>query len=50
MLEQNIKNCFWHQEDDYALTSSGYIWTYPDKLLTDKSIIVDTTERWRERN
>jgi len=50
MLEQNIKNCFWHQEDDYTLTSSGYIWTYPNKFLTDKSIIVDTTERWRERN
>lgn len=21
-------NCFWHQEDDLTLTSSGYIWTH----------------------
>ena len=22
-------NYFWHQEDDYTITSKGYIWTYP---------------------
>jgi hypothetical protein len=28
-------NCeyFWHQQDDYTLTSGGYIWTYPGKPL-----------------
>jgi len=31
---------FWHQEDDYTLTSNGYIWTYPGKNLTNKSICV----------
>lgn len=31
---------FWHQEDDYTLTSNGYIWTYPGKTVTNKSIIV----------
>lgn len=31
---------FWHQEDDYTLTSNGYIWTYPGKTITNKSIIV----------
>lgn len=31
---------FWHQEDDYTLTSNGYIWTYPGKDITDKSIVV----------
>lgn len=31
---------FWHQEDDYALTSNGYIWTYPGKPITNKSIVV----------
>ena len=31
---------FWHQEDDYTLTSNGYIWTYPGKTVTSKSIIV----------
>lgn len=33
-------NYFWHQEDDYTLTSKGYIWTYPGKTYTPKSIIV----------
>ena len=31
---------FWHQEDDFTLTSKNYIWTYPGKSLTQKSIIV----------
>jgi len=39
MLKNNI-NCFWHQEDDVTLTSNGYIWTYPGKELTEKSIVV----------
>ena len=33
---------FWHQKDDHTLTSNGYIWTYPGKTLTNKSIIVLT--------
>jgi hypothetical protein len=32
---------FWHQSDDFTLTSNGYIWTYPEKKITEKSIIVD---------
>lgn len=35
----NIKY-FWHQEDDFTLTSNGYIWTYPGKQLTENSICV----------
>lgn len=31
---------FWHQTDDYTLTSDGYIWTYPGKQLTKNSICV----------
>lgn len=31
---------FWHQNDDYTLTSNGYIWTYPGKTITNKSIVV----------
>lgn len=34
-------NYFWHQEDDYTLTSQGYIWAYPGKEITDKTVIVD---------
>ncbi len=33
-------NYFWHQEDDYTLTSKNYIWTYPGKFYINKSIIV----------
>ena len=31
---------FWHQEDDYTITSKGYIWTYPGKKLLTRSICV----------
>ena len=35
-----IPNFFWHQEDDFTITSNGYIWTYPNKHLTKHSICV----------
>jgi hypothetical protein len=31
---------FWHQEDDFTLTSNRLIWTYPGKVLTPNSICV----------
>jgi hypothetical protein len=37
-LSSTSLNYFWHQEDDYVITTHGYIWTYPEKSLTDKSI------------
>lgn len=33
-------NCFFHDTDDCVLTSSGWIWTYPGKELTIRSIAV----------
>lgn len=35
-------NCFWHQNDDYTLTSNGYIWTYPQKKVinTKREIVL----------
>jgi len=33
-------NFFWHQEDNFTLTSQGYIWTYPGHELTEDSIMV----------
>lgn len=33
-------NYFWHQEDDFTLTSKNYIWTYPGKSFTCRSILV----------
>ena len=31
---------FWHENDAFTLTSNRYIWTYPDKELTNQSICV----------
>lgn len=36
----NNFNYFWHQEDDFTLTSENYIWTYPGKPYTESSVIV----------
>lgn len=38
---------FWHEGDDFTLTSSNYIWTYPGKHLTRNSIAVQP-ERQRD--
>lgn len=39
MLNNKI-HCFWHQMDDYTLTSKGIIWSYPGKFINTKSIAV----------
>ena len=40
LIEQEIR-CFWHQEDDIALTYPKMLfWTYPGKKLTNRSICV----------
>lgn len=41
---------FWHQEDDYTLTSNKLIWTYPNKIVTNKSIIVDLEGNYKNDN
>jgi hypothetical protein len=33
-------NVFWHQNDNYTLTTQNYIWTYPERELTVDSIAV----------
>ena len=33
-------NFFWHQEDDYTLTSAGVIWTYPGMEFNHQCVIV----------
>jgi hypothetical protein len=45
MLEHNI-HCFWHEGDERTLTSNGFIWTYPDKDVTQKSVICLTDFQW----
>jgi hypothetical protein len=39
-LEKIKAHYFWHQEDDYTITSKGFIWTYPGKNLLTSSICV----------
>jgi len=37
----NNVHCFWHQEDDYTLTSQGIIWAYPGKNINqDQSDVI----------
>jgi hypothetical protein len=33
-------NGFWHQSDDFAITTWGYVWTFPGKPTNQKSILV----------
>lgn len=44
-LSKTKTNFFWHQEDDFALTSKKNIWTYPKKKVCEKSIIVCQTKK-----
>jgi len=39
-------NYFWHQTDDFTLTSHGYIWTFPGKNVGKKSVLVDHNKEW----
>lgn len=39
-------HCFWHEEDTVALTSLSYLWTFPAKPLTSRSICV-LPESWQ---
>ena len=38
--QQSGYQYFWHQEDDFTLTSSNHIWTYPGKPYTPNTVIV----------
>lgn len=44
-LDSNI-HTFWHQEDEYTITSYGYIWVYPGLSVSNKAkcIIVDNNK------
>jgi len=40
MINNTKINCFWHQHDDYTITSKGFMWGYPNVQLMDNSIAV----------
>lgn len=49
MMQNSNIHCFFHQTDDIALTSMGYLWTYPGKTpLTYASVAVmpETKPGW----
>ncbi|OGN04599.1 MAG: hypothetical protein A3B99_04305 [Candidatus Yanofskybacteria bacterium RIFCSPHIGHO2_02_FULL_44_12b] len=40
-MQQNKKiHFFWNQEDNFALTSKGFIWTYKSKEICPVSVLV----------
>ena len=40
LSEVKLLNIFWHEGDDYTLTSKNFIWTYPGKQVCNKSVLV----------
>jgi hypothetical protein len=50
LLQYRNIHCFWHEEDQYTITSKGYIWAYPGSPLTPNSICVmpevKAVEKW----
>jgi hypothetical protein len=40
LTSTTIYKYFWHQNDDFVLTSNNFIWTFPGKELTSISISV----------
>lgn len=43
-------NFFWHEKDKFTLTSLGYIWTYPNNLVNEWSVIVDNSSKTTNYN
>jgi len=39
-LMSNQIHCFFQQKDNYSITTQGWIWTYPENILTPLSICV----------
>lgn len=53
LYKMNLMNnihFFWHENDDFTLTSKNIIWTYPNKKTTSNSVIVDVNKNWRDNN
>lgn len=40
LLQIPRAHVFWHQTDDFTLTSEGYVWTYPGRTLIEGAICV----------
>jgi len=40
MLSAGNIHCFWHQHDDFTITSRGIIWAYPGMPITKNAVAV----------
>ena len=40
MIRDDKIHCFWHEEDDYTITSNGHVWVFPGKPLFKGAICV----------
>lgn len=45
MLSKGI-HCFYHQEDDYTITSKGWIWAYPGKPAVAHGPCIAVLPEW----
>ena len=51
MLNYKELNCFWHQEDNYTITSKGFVWAYPGfPGSKSRTIAVKPDINWLEIN
>ena len=41
-------HCFWHDSDDYALTSRNWIWAYPGKPAVGKNCYIALPELYND--
>lgn len=43
-------NYFWHNTDDYTITSQGFIWAYPGKeSMSDRCVLVMPETVWKPK-
>jgi hypothetical protein len=47
-LLSNDIHCFYHENDPFTLTSKGFIWTYPNQPVTEKSVIVILNDEFKK--
>lgn len=48
MLQNENIHCFWHDSDDYTLTSHNWIWTYPGKPAVGKNSYIALPEIYND--
>jgi len=39
LLSNSYLNCFWHDKDDYTVTTCGYVWAYPGKRIISNCVL-----------